>query len=241
MRISIIRFIAGTLLLEASVESAVAQRACADLMDLELPYTTITSAATVAEGPIPTAGDLWKHRPRYRSGAMRSAGDHASHEGLRDSNRALAATLRMERKVPTNGQRRLGRLDQSNGAGRPASARLCGRRDRQRSCQRRFATGCHLGYRPSGKTDRFRSSSRARNERSSQGDPARPFWARSGSELLQWLFRWRTRSTHGGAALSRKISRASSPERPPTIGRGCSRGSSGMNARSRRIRFRLPS
>jgi hypothetical protein len=50
---SFIRFIAGTLLLVASVESAVAQRACADLMNLELPYTTITSAAMATEGPVP--------------------------------------------------------------------------------------------------------------------------------------------------------------------------------------------
>jgi feruloyl esterase len=54
MSLSFIRFIAGTLLLVASVESAVAQQVCADLIDLELPsYTTITSAAVVAEGPIP--------------------------------------------------------------------------------------------------------------------------------------------------------------------------------------------
>ena len=53
MSLSFIRFIAGALLLVASVESAVAQQACADLMDLELPYTTITSAATAAEGAIP--------------------------------------------------------------------------------------------------------------------------------------------------------------------------------------------
>jgi feruloyl esterase len=53
MSLSFIRFIAGTLLLLASVESAVAQQACADLIDLELPYTTITSAAISPEGPIP--------------------------------------------------------------------------------------------------------------------------------------------------------------------------------------------
>ena len=167
MSLSFIRFIAGTLLLVASVESAVAQRACADLMDLELPYTTITSAAMAAEGPIPQPAIFGNTDARYCSGAMRSAGGHASDEGFRDSNRALAATLRMERKVSTNRQRRLGWFYQSNGADRPSSARLCRRGDRQWSCQRRFGPWCHLGYRPSGKTDRFRSSRRARNERSS--------------------------------------------------------------------------
>ena len=50
----IIRSAVGAwLLLAASVEPARAQQACADLMDLDLPYTTITSAAMVAEGPIP--------------------------------------------------------------------------------------------------------------------------------------------------------------------------------------------
>jgi hypothetical protein len=53
MTLAFIRFIAGTLLLVASVEPALAQEACADLMDLRLPYTTITSAAVAPEGPIP--------------------------------------------------------------------------------------------------------------------------------------------------------------------------------------------
>lgn len=53
MILSFIRFIAGPLLLAASVGSAVAQQACVDLMDLELPYTAIMSAAKVPEGPIP--------------------------------------------------------------------------------------------------------------------------------------------------------------------------------------------
>ena len=53
MSLPFIRFVAAALLLAASAGSAVAQQACADLMDLELPYTTITSAATAAAGAIP--------------------------------------------------------------------------------------------------------------------------------------------------------------------------------------------
>ena len=53
MSLPFIRFIVAALLLAASVGPAAAQQACADLMDLELPYTTITSAAIVTEGAIP--------------------------------------------------------------------------------------------------------------------------------------------------------------------------------------------
>src|SRR3970282_983795 len=53
MNLSLIRCTAGTLLFAASVGSAVAQQACADLMHLELPYTTIASAAVATEGPLP--------------------------------------------------------------------------------------------------------------------------------------------------------------------------------------------
>ncbi|MEO8466405.1 MAG: tannase/feruloyl esterase family alpha/beta hydrolase [Gammaproteobacteria bacterium] len=53
MNLLLIRMTTGVLLLAASTGSALAQRACADLMALNLPYTTITSAAMVPEGPIP--------------------------------------------------------------------------------------------------------------------------------------------------------------------------------------------
>ena len=53
MRFSLIRFTAGAALLVASVGSAIAQQVCADVARLKLPYTTITSAAMVAAGPIP--------------------------------------------------------------------------------------------------------------------------------------------------------------------------------------------
>ena len=53
MRFSLIRFTAGAALFVASVGSAVAQQVCADVARLKLPYTTITSAAMAAEGPIP--------------------------------------------------------------------------------------------------------------------------------------------------------------------------------------------
>ena len=46
-------FSGALLLLVASIQSAMAQQACADLMNLNLPYTTITSAAVVPEGPVP--------------------------------------------------------------------------------------------------------------------------------------------------------------------------------------------
>ena len=241
MSLSLIRFIAGALLLVASVESAVAQRACADLMDLELPYTTITSAAMAAEGPIPQPAIFGNTAPHYGSRAMRSAGDHAPHEGFRDSNRDLAASLRMERKVSTNRQRRLGWFYQSNGADWPSSARLCRRRDRRRSCQRRLGTWCHLGYRPSGKTDRFRLSRRARNKRSGQSYPARLFWTRCRIGAISAAVLMADARLSWKRSAIRKTSRASSPERPRTTGRACSRGSSGMNERWRRIRFRLPS
>jgi len=53
MKFMFIRLSTGALLLTASIESAHAQQACADLKNLNLPYTTITSAAIAPEGPIP--------------------------------------------------------------------------------------------------------------------------------------------------------------------------------------------
>ena len=53
MSLPLTRFTAGAALLAASVGPAVAQQVCADVARLKLPYTTITSAATAAEGPIP--------------------------------------------------------------------------------------------------------------------------------------------------------------------------------------------
>ena len=53
MNLLLVRFTAGALLLTASIEPALARPTCADLMDLDLPHTTITSAAIVPEGPIP--------------------------------------------------------------------------------------------------------------------------------------------------------------------------------------------
>ncbi len=50
---SLIRCTAAALLFAAPLGGAIAQQACADLKDLELPYTTITSASLAAEGPIP--------------------------------------------------------------------------------------------------------------------------------------------------------------------------------------------
>jgi len=48
------RFFAGALLLFiASINPVLAQQACSDLSALSLPYTTITSAVIVSEGPIP--------------------------------------------------------------------------------------------------------------------------------------------------------------------------------------------
>ena len=53
MNLSLIRSTAAALLVAAPLGSAVAQQACADLKNLKLPYTTITSASVAAEGPIP--------------------------------------------------------------------------------------------------------------------------------------------------------------------------------------------
>ncbi|MDG2175536.1 MAG: tannase/feruloyl esterase family alpha/beta hydrolase [Gammaproteobacteria bacterium] len=48
-----IRISAAALLLIAPMESVIAQQACGDLSNLSLPYTTITSAKLVPEGPVP--------------------------------------------------------------------------------------------------------------------------------------------------------------------------------------------
>jgi hypothetical protein len=53
MSLSPVRCTAAAMLFAAPLGSAVAQQACADLKDIELPYTTITSASVVNEGPIP--------------------------------------------------------------------------------------------------------------------------------------------------------------------------------------------
>ena len=53
MNISFVRCAAAALPLATSVGFANAQQACADLKDLELPHTTITSASVATEGPIP--------------------------------------------------------------------------------------------------------------------------------------------------------------------------------------------
>jgi feruloyl esterase len=53
MNLSLIRCTAAVLLIAGPLGSAVAQQACAELKKLELPYTTITSAAVAPEGPIP--------------------------------------------------------------------------------------------------------------------------------------------------------------------------------------------
>ena len=53
MNLSLIRCTAAALLVAAPLGSAVAQQACADLKNLKLPYTTITSASVATEGPIP--------------------------------------------------------------------------------------------------------------------------------------------------------------------------------------------
>ncbi|MDT8398863.1 MAG: tannase/feruloyl esterase family alpha/beta hydrolase [Pseudomonadales bacterium] len=53
MKDILIRFSAGTLLLLAGLKPALAQQTCADLIKLDLAYTTITSAAIVPEAQIP--------------------------------------------------------------------------------------------------------------------------------------------------------------------------------------------
>ena len=189
MSLPLTRFTAGAALLAASVGPAVAQQVCADVARLKLPYTTITSAATAAEGPIPQPAIFGNSAPIV---APERCEVQAVTRPSKDSE------IRIEIWLPVTGWNgkylQIGnpnprqRRARANRAGRPPSARICRSRNRRRSRERRPGTGCLLGYRASGKTDRFRLSGGARNKYSGQSYPPRLFWTQSGPKLLQRVF-----------------------------------------------------